>query len=114
MLTKELQSVVLLNALTSFDGKRNLLAAGPLVKQPITKPYRVILADLGDEFVVHNEILQDDNSDLTKPISCGSFYEQGDYFTADQLGEAYQRFGERIIKNAKYANSAYRLLNQLQ
>lgn len=111
MLTKSIGSVVLLNAIGSFNGKRNLIAAGPLVKQPSTKPYRIVLADLGDEFVVHTEILNDDNPDLTEPISCGSFFDQGDYFTLDKLGEAYLRFGERVVLHARYADSAYRLLN---
>lgn len=108
MLTKNLASVVLLNALTTFDGKRKLLAAGPLTKQPGTRPYRIILADLGDEFVVHTEVLQDDSPDLSEPITCGSFYETGDYFDAKQLGQAYKRFGERVVKNADYADSVYR------
>jgi hypothetical protein len=115
MLTKDLQSIVLLNALTSFGtlGKKfNLLAAGPLVKQPSTKPYRIVLVDFEDEFTVHTEILRDDNPDLSKPVDCESFFEQGDYFSPNQLGEAYLRFAERVAHHAQFTNSAYRLLNK--
>jgi len=110
MKTAQLAHLVALNALTAYDGHTRLLAAGPLVKQPSTRPYRIVLADKGDEFVVHTEILKDDNPDLSKPIVCGSLFETGDYYQPTELGKAYARFAERVAKNAGYADSMYRLV----
>jgi hypothetical protein len=109
--TNEIAKIALLNALVAFDGKTPLLAAGPLVKQPHTKPYRIVLVDRGDRFSVHTEYLNDANADLSQPITCGSSFEGGDYYWPDQLTAAYTRFGQRIAKTAEYVESIYRLVD---
>lgn len=111
MKTAQLAQFVLLNALVAFDdNKTPLLAAGPLVKQPSTRPFRVVLANRGSEFVVWTEYLKDDNPDLSQPITCGSFFETGDYYQPHELGKAYKRFAERVERYASTTDSVYRLV----
>jgi hypothetical protein len=110
-LTKPLAKFVLLNALVAFDGKQKLLAAGPLVKTPSTRIYRIVLIDRETGFTVHQEFLNDDNADLSQPITCGSTFEVGNYFKPDELHKAYACFGERILAQAKYIESMYRLID---
>lgn len=109
--TNEIAKVVLLNALVAFDGKTPLLAAGPVTKQPSTRPYRVVLIDRGDKFSVHTEFLNDAHADLSQPITCGSFFEAGDYYFPDQLHKAYARFAERVANQSAYAETVYRLVD---
>lgn len=108
--TAQLKQFVQLSALLAFDGETPLLAAGPLVKQPSTRPYRIVLADKANEFVVWTEYLKDDSPDLSHPVTCGSFFETGDYFQPADLDKAYARFAERVANNARYAASVYRLV----
>lgn len=110
-MTKQLAKIVLLNALVAFDGKQKLLAAGPLVKQPSTRIYRIVLIDRETGFTVHKEYLNDENADLSQPITCGSTFEVGNYFKPDELHLAYACFGERIVNQSKYIESMYRLID---
>ncbi len=75
-----------------------IVAASPLVHEPGLLPYRIVIRDLGNQFVVHTEV----NEPNKKP-----WYHQGDYFpkrngatTADKsdaaaLRKAWARFEER-------------------
>lgn len=109
--TNEIAKFVLLNALVAFDGETPLLAAGPLVKQPSTRPYRVVLIDRTYHFSVHTEFLNDANADLSQPVTCGSFFESGDYYFPDQLSAAYAKFAQRVANQVSYAQTMYRLVD---
>jgi hypothetical protein len=75
-----------------------IVAASPLVHEPGLLPFRIFIRDLGDELVVHTEVLEAGK----KP-----WYHQGDYFpkrcgatTAEEsdsaaLCRAWVRFEER-------------------
>jgi hypothetical protein len=75
-----------------------IVATSPMVHEPGMLPYRIVIRDLGDQFVVHTEVFEPDK----KP-----WYHQGDYFpkqndapTAEEseaapLRKAWARFEER-------------------
>ena len=97
-----------------------ILACTPVVKQPMTNPYRVVLVviqDGGDDqhkFVVWNEVWQGgctlDKQGWLKPLGRSS-YHQGDYFRLNSLHAALQRFAERVEGFARHSESIYRDLN---
>jgi hypothetical protein len=35
-----------------------IVAASPMVREPGILPYRIVIRDLGDQFVVHTEVLE--------------------------------------------------------
>lgn len=110
--TQQYGMFVMLNGMKDFQGN-SILAAGPLIKQPHTKPYRIVLVDKGTELVVYDECLKDDNPDLSQPITCGSYYHQGNYFRPDieGLAKAYERFAERLVKEIKYVPTISRMVD---
>ena len=75
-----------------------IVAASPMVHEPGVLPYRIVIRDMGDQFVVHTEAIEPDK----KP-----WYHQGDYFPrrrdatnaeksdATALRKAWARFEER-------------------
>jgi hypothetical protein len=75
-----------------------VVATSPMLREPGILPYRIVIRDLGDQFVVHTEVIEPDK----KP-----WYHQGDYFpkrsdatTTDEsyaaaLRKAWARFEER-------------------
>ena len=75
-----------------------IVAASPMVYEPGILPYRIVIRDMGDQLVVHTEVIEPDK----KP-----WYHQGDYFpkksdisTAGEsdaavLRKAWARFEER-------------------
>ncbi|RDJ35730.1 MAG: hypothetical protein DWQ19_13005 [Crenarchaeota archaeon] len=86
------------------------LATSPVVKQPGTLPYRTVLYQKGEEFVVHYESFNEYEIDpVSGHLECSkpSFY-QGNYFRADQLVEAMNCFAQRVVDQAKCVRSIYR------
>jgi hypothetical protein len=81
-----------------------IVAASPLVHEPGLLRYRIVIRDLGDELVVHTEVLEPGK----KP-----WYHQGDYFKkrgdarttrdsdADALRKAWARFEERARRSLR-------------
>jgi hypothetical protein len=79
--------------------KPTIVASSPVVHEPGALPYRIVIRDMGDQFVVHTEVYESDK----KP-----WYHQGDYFPkpsdaarADEsdavaLRKAWARFDERV------------------
>jgi hypothetical protein len=79
-----------------------IVAASPMVHEPGILPFRIVLRDTGDQFVVHTEVIEPNK----KP-----WYHQGDYFpkrkdapTADEsdavaLRKAWARFEERARRS---------------
>ena len=82
--------------------KPTLIAASPTVHELGILPYRIVIRDLGDQLVVHTEVLELDK----KP-----WYHQGDYFpkrtdatTAESsdamaLRKVWARFEERVRRS---------------
>jgi len=93
---------------------RMLIAAGPLSKQPMTLPYRVVLLEKQDgSFVVHNEtFINTQIIDLLQVTQrCegefSSSLSSGDYFDKSEATAATRRFAERVAQNAGYLKSIY-------
>ena len=75
-----------------------IVAASPLVHEPGLLPFRIVIRDLGDQLVVHTEVLEPGKK---------LWYHQGDYFAkrccapparesdAEVLRRAWARFEER-------------------
>lgn len=82
--------------------KPTIVAASPFVHEPGVLPYRIVIRDLGDQFVVHTEVLESDKE---------PWYHQGDYFPtrndapnaaesdAVALRKAWARFEERARRS---------------
>ena len=74
------------------------IAASPIAHEPGLLPYRIVIRELDDEYVVHTQVLEPGR----KPV-----YHQGDYFqkrndarttnesVAKALRKAWARFEER-------------------
>jgi len=104
-MSTSINSVLETDALMSFDGKRSLIAAGPLFRQPGTMPYRIVIYQDGDsKVVVSNEQVPN------WPNSIGANFSSGDYFGLDKLPDAFETFAKRVSRQAEYAESMYRLL----
>lgn len=90
--------------LAVIDTDNNVIAVGPLTKQPATVANRVvlryILANL--VFAVHTECFPH------YPDLGNSYYIQGDYFQQHQLADAVKRFGDKISDSHVYMGSVYR------
>jgi hypothetical protein len=103
-------------ALTLVKDDERVMAAGPLTKQPATRPYRVVIVNWGDDrFSVHNQYFTD--SVEAGPItdlafSCSaqftSYLESGDYFKAEDFPKCIERFAERCKRNAEFVQSIFR------
>lgn len=99
-------------------GDSLILAAGPLVKQPGTLPYRTILRAIrkedGMEFAIHNQIWQIDK--MPEGIYFGEpndvcSYDRGDYFPMHCFVEAVMKFASRLSQDAElHFSSIYRNL----
>ena len=84
--------------------KPTIVAASPMVHEPGVLPYRIVIRDLGDQFVVHTEVFEPDKE---------PWYHQGDYFpkrsdapTAEEsdaaaLRKAWARFEERARRSLR-------------
>lgn len=87
-----------------------LLAAGPLIKQPYTSLFRVVLVmhdceaakfyDSG-QFIVWDQLYEGND-----PASRFCMH-QGDYFTLQQLPEALHRFAVRLEETVESTRSIY-------
>ncbi len=81
-----------------------IVAASPLVHEPGLLPYRIVIRGLGDEFVVHTEVLGNGK----KP-----WYHQVEYFPkrsgvptaaesdSEALRKAWARFEERVRRSLR-------------
>lgn len=85
-----------------MDIFRNILAAGPLTKQPGTRAFRVVIRLFAYEISVHNQIFPE------WPRLDNAEYAEGDYFRLSQLAEATARFAERVRLSAPCIGSIYR------
>ena len=82
----------------------SIVAASPVIHESGMLPHRIVIRDLGDQFVVHTEVFEPDK----KP-----WYHQGDYFpkrsdasTAAEsdtvaLRKAWVRFEERVRRSLR-------------
>ena len=85
---------------TAID--KTIIAASPMVQGPCECPHRIVIRDLGDQYVVHTQIFDG----VQKP-----YFHQGDYFVktndsapvahppADALCKAWARFEERVRRS---------------
>lgn len=85
----------------------NVLAMGPLSKQPGSTPYRIVLIERDDKLIVYAQGFKE-NENGTLDFGKTSF-SQGDYYGPDELVKATQRFAERTAKHAEYLQSLYRV-----
>lgn len=94
-----------------------ILAASPIMRQPMSNPYRVVLRaipkQMGMEFVVHDQIWLDRfvlPDGTLSPYTEGSF-DRGDYFYPFEQGadpvavyvKAFTRWTERVQREIGYA-----------
>ena len=87
------------------DGTQ-VLAAGPLSRQPGTMPYRIVLLGRANgSYSVHSQMFE-----TLEPVPSGDHFMSGDYFApgANGLVGATKRFGERVAANAEYLASLWR------
>jgi hypothetical protein len=80
----------------------DIIASSPIVHEPGLLPHRIVIRDLGGQYVVHTEVLEP----RRKP-----WYHQGDYFRkgkgvpsaqesdAEALRKAWSRFEERVRRS---------------
>jgi hypothetical protein len=85
-----------------FEPSRDIIAASPIIREPGLLPRRIVIRDLGNQYVVHMQVLEPG----TKP-----WYHQGDYFRkgndvsaahesdAEALRKAWSRFEERARRS---------------
>lgn len=79
--------------LLAFDGETPLIAAGPLVKEPMSAPFRIVLADQGDQYVVWMECVPN------YPDPARANFCHGHYFRKDRedvFTTAVHKFTERV------------------
>jgi hypothetical protein len=100
-------------ALSLVNDDERVMAAGPLTKQPATRPYRVVLVNWGIQFSVHNQLFADNEDPITDlAFSCSSslssYLENGDYFKVEDFPKAVERFAERVKRNAEFIKSIFR------
>lgn len=97
---------------TAHTEGQQIIAAGPLSKQPHSTPYRIVLVkrNIGG-FTVHKEFFED------LPEGDGPYKSslaEGKYFTsggteAELLAKATQAFGEMVASHSEYLLSLARL-----
>lgn len=101
----------MLKNLFAIEGSNNkILAAGPLSKQPHSKPYRIVLIGYVDgKFSVHHQIYNSEDATTLDDLKVGgSSLSYGHYFSATQLVEATKKFAEVVAHHAEYLESLYR------
>jgi hypothetical protein len=86
--------------MTAVD--KSIIAASPMFQGPAECPHRIVIRDLGDQYVVHTQIFDG----VQKP-----YFHQGDYFVktndsapvanppAEALCKAWARFEERVRRS---------------
>ena len=109
-------------ALLEGATKSLVLTQGPLVKQPHTTPYRLVLRLIRTgnsfqcedfEFCVHCEYyptldMVSDGIYMGTP-NAPVYYSNGDYFPVNRFSKAVQKFAERLAKDAQlHYSSVYR------
>lgn len=83
----------------------NIVAAGPLTKQPGTNPYRfVIVAYENGEFSVHTEYFSDITNLKKSSLSNGHYFKAG----PEGFVKAVEKFSEKVAQHAEYMASVYR------
>ena len=108
--TIDLRHYVDLAALRAEDEDcTGLLAASPWIKQPHTRPFRIVIADKEDKFVVWDEIMDTDHLPEEKSDRKSHFV-NGDYFWPHELHKAYARWAERVTNMIPTIASVYRML----
>ncbi len=96
--------------------KSRIVAFSPLVHEPGLLPHRIVIRDLGEQHVVHTEVLEPGK----KP-----WYHQGDYFPkrcdastahasdAEALRKAWARFDERARRSLHMEPPPAKRLNEV-
>lgn len=88
-----------------------IIAAGPITKQPGTRPYRITMQAWGGTISVHSQIYEIDGEveDLATACenarSCGA---SGEYFKAEELEKATLCFCRRLKQDVANYESIYR------
>jgi hypothetical protein len=115
MQMNDLSTTVALTLVSGNDGR--IIAAGPITKQPMTRPYRVVIVNWGEKFSVHNQLFADtaltneavENNDLAQNCEqVTTWLESGDYYKPEEFPKAVVRFSERLATNADHIRSIFR------
>jgi hypothetical protein len=94
-----------------------VIAAGPLFKQPLTLPYRIVILNWGAKFSVHTQYFnlkdlgnlgQFDLADECDSTGVETSFESGTYFEIDELQQAMIHFADAIKRHASFVPSLYR------
>ena len=90
-----------------------VIAAGPLIRQLDTTPFRVVLTVQDSEFTVHREyfdievktghLISDAQHETTR-----THIEKGEYFQSTKLQDAVNEFANRLRMDALFIPSVYR------
>jgi len=85
----------------------DVVAIGPLMKQPCSMPFRTVILSRGSTgFVVNDEYF---SSDGTTDLGCGNYFDTfADYTLVDSFSDALAEFAKRISSQSEYAKSLKR------
>jgi hypothetical protein len=83
----------------------NIIAAGPLSKQPGSTAYRIVLIAYEDgEYSVHHQMFNDVTNLKRSSLAHGSYFKAG----PEGLTKATVKFAEKVTAHAEYLASLFR------
>jgi hypothetical protein len=100
--------------MTAVD--KSIISASPMFQGPAESPHRIVIRDLGDQYVVHTQIFDG----VQEP-----YFHQGDYFVktndsapiayppTDALCKAWARFEERVRRSLQMSAIPAKLLAEV-
>jgi hypothetical protein len=98
------------------SSRLNIIAAGPLSKQPGSTPYRIVLIayDNGEYSVHHQMFREDDLGKLKAGEPVSSSLAHGSYFRSggEELARATKKFADKVSAHADYLPSLFRVKGQ--
>ena len=96
----------------------NIVAAGPLSKQPGSTPYRIVLVAYADgSYSVHHQTFREDDMDklqrgefhtISSSLAHGSYFREG----PEELVKATVKFADKVTAHAPYLASLFRVKGQ--
>ena len=108
----ELRSKIDLAPGVVAPNQAELLAAGPITKQPHTNAFRTILVSWHGEFVVWTQYWDSDDErhwdEGALSVKGAGYADQGDYFRPNEFDKATARFAERVARDARTITTIYR------
>ena len=103
-------------SLEDYPAESVLLAASPIIKTPMTNPYRIVLRLVDIQFVIHQEIWQDcytqPDGTLVVGMKHGDYYD-GHYYALNEFSQAYFKWCKMCMHDAEqHAVAIYREMDK--